>query len=362
MNKSTLTAKLRVIGAIALKDIGDSIRNKTTLSLIIGVAFIVLSAQALPMLLKLAEVNQVAIFDAGDSAYFPELRQDEKLRIVRMRSEELLQEYVRESSSERSLGLILPADFDAQVAAGGPVSLAGYKLHWNLDQTEVETAVSRMLSQVSGVSVQVTVQPMYPLAGSGGRPSLVAMSLVLGIVSVSGVLIPHLLIEEKENHTMEALLVSPATTTQMVLGKGLAGLVYGLAVGLVVLALNGSLVTNWMVALLVVLLGAVFAVAVGLLFGSLFDDVANLNLWLGLLFALAFLPVVMSSLSSSGPSWLQTLLPLLPTSALDEGSRLAFVETVPWQPLLSNSAVMLAWAGVLFAAVVGVLRRNEGRA
>lgn len=358
MNTTTLTSKLHIIWAIAAKDIGDGLRNKTTLSIIIGVAFIVLSAQALPLLLKLSDVQQVAIYAAGDSAIFANLQQGESLRIVKMRSEERLQAFVRQSSTANAIGLMLPADFDAQIAAGNPITVSGYKLHWYVNKGEVATAVATLLTQISGVPVQVNVQPLYPQMDSGGRPSLIVMSLVVGIISISGILIPHLLIEEKEAHTLEALLVSPATTTQMILGKALAGLVYGLATGLVILALNGSLVMHWGVALFVILLGALFAVALGLLFGSLFNDVSNMNLWMGLLFTVALLPAIMGSFSSSGAAWLRLLLSGLPTHALERGSRLAFVETVDGGALLRVTAVLLAWAAVLYGAVVGVLKRN----
>jgi len=45
------------------------------------------------------------------------------------------------------------------------------------------------------------------------------------------------MVEEKEKHTMEALLVSPASYSQIVLGKTIAGIFYCLTAAAVVWSL-----------------------------------------------------------------------------------------------------------------------------
>lgn len=43
---------LRILGAIALKDIADALRNRTILALMIGVGLMLLTGMALPALLQ----------------------------------------------------------------------------------------------------------------------------------------------------------------------------------------------------------------------------------------------------------------------------------------------------------------------
>lgn len=69
----------------------------------------------------------------------------------------------------------------------------------------------------------------------------------------------------KGTYTLDALLVSPARLWQVVAGKALAGLFYCLAAAVVVFAFNTRIVVHWEIAALAAVLGAAFAVAVGLL-------------------------------------------------------------------------------------------------
>jgi hypothetical protein len=49
--KDRLRANLRILWAIASKDITDAIQNKTTLSIMLGVGLMMLTGMALPLLL-----------------------------------------------------------------------------------------------------------------------------------------------------------------------------------------------------------------------------------------------------------------------------------------------------------------------
>ena len=86
---------------------------------------------------------------------------------------------------------------------------------------------------------------------------MVTATMAIAILTMGTLLAPLLIIEEKESHTFEALLVSPASLTQVITGKALAGAAYCLAAVLAVLLLTGYLVAQWHIMLLAILLGTV---------------------------------------------------------------------------------------------------------
>jgi ABC-2 type transport system permease protein len=97
---------------------------------------------------------------------------------------------------------------------------------------------------------------------------------------MTAVMIPaSMLVEEKEQHTLKAVLSAPLSYADLVVGKGIAGLMCALLCGAITLALNDGLTGNVCLTGLVLLLTSVFLVEVGLLLGSLFDSLATLNVW-----------------------------------------------------------------------------------
>ena len=73
---------------------------------------------------------------------------------------------------------------------------------------------------------------------------MVTTTLAIALLTIGILLSPLLIIEEKESHTFEALLVSPASFTQVIAGKALAGASYCLIAALAVLLLTHNLVVQ----------------------------------------------------------------------------------------------------------------------
>ena len=93
---------------------------------------------------------------------------------------------------------------------------------------------------------------------------------------------PLLLVEEKEKRTLDFLLTSPASLTEIIAGKALTGVVYSVLFAGILLAVNYKLVGNWPLTLLTILVGILFVVAVGLFMGALFENTMQVNTWAGL--------------------------------------------------------------------------------
>jgi ABC-2 type transport system permease protein len=354
---------LRIIWTIALKDIVDAIRSKTTLSIMIGVALTTLSGQALPLLLNINPVPTAAVYDAGDARLVNLLRQSKDVRAYKVRSQAELESALTESANA-VLGLVIPADFDTRLAAGDPITLEGYAAHWTKakDVAELQAAFEKKISDIANqeVAIDTATPRLYPAPDAAGHTVMVTLSFVISTVLITIVLVPYLMIDEKETHTLDALLVSPASIGQVTAGKAIAGALYGLVGGTVALVISYSMIAHWWVALLTVVCGTAFAVAVGLLMGSLFDNPQNMGVWMGVVMMLLLVPAFADMMSSENwPVILQTVLLHLPTALMSNLFRVSFAEVVPLGPALGKLGLILAWSVPFYAAVVWRIRRSD---
>ena len=218
MKKRDIMHSIRIILAIAAKDALDAIKNRTTLSILLGACLLMISGQALPLLMKLSAKPTVLIYDTGRSRLIPELKKAADLRLGAAASEAELRTRVAEASSP-VLGLSIPADFDALAEATEGVKLQGYVPHWIDAQEEADMGAffEERLSRLIGQPVEITTEgnAVYPSADAGGQPFMSSLTLVLVIVTIAGAVVPYLLIDEKETRTLEALLVTPASIGQV---------------------------------------------------------------------------------------------------------------------------------------------------
>jgi hypothetical protein len=194
--KREFSASLRIVWTIAAKDVVDALRNKITISIIIGVAFLMLSGQALSLLLKLRSTPSVVVYDAGKSDLVAGLKKSDDLRLRTAPSQQELEQAVGEAASSL-MGLTIPADFDQTLEIGDPVELNGYFVHWikPSEAAEVQAFFEDKLAELTGQPVRVNIKDhkIYPSPDSGGQPFMVSMSLVTAILTICGAIVPFLM-------------------------------------------------------------------------------------------------------------------------------------------------------------------------
>src|SRR4030042_4716071 len=127
--------------------------------------------------------------------------------------------------------------------------------------------------------MQIGEKRRYPSADTSGAPLLNLFMQILALMTIGFILVPLLLVEEKESRTMDMLMASPAGYRQFLAGKTLAGLTYCLFAGLVIILLNGFMVVHWEILLAAWLLSSAFVVAVGLLIGTLGSSPTDAAFW-----------------------------------------------------------------------------------
>jgi ABC-type transport system involved in multi-copper enzyme maturation permease subunit len=354
---------IRITLAVAAKDITDAVKNRTTLSIMLGVGFMMLVSMALPLLLGQSRTPAAVVYDPGISTLIRGMTTRSEFRLRLVDSQEELEATVA-GSPQLMLGIVIPASFQQAEGSGGEIEMDGYFAHWaNSDKVaELVAFFEDEFSRASGQTVHIAVagHAVYPSSELGLQPSLLAMNLTMLLLVVGLALVPYLLIEEKETRTFEALLVSPARFGQVVAGKALAGVFYCLCAAVVIFLFSTRWIVHWELVALAFLLGAAFAVAAGLLMGIVSENPTTVNLWVGLLVMLLLVPMLLAELASAGlPVVVQGILPWVPSVAMAKLTRFSMMVAVPAGDVWSNAGVLAAESLVFYALVMWRVRRSD---
>ncbi len=356
-----VTNNLRIIGAITLKDFGDGLRNKSIWTTILTVAFLLAFYRYLPILSESGRPSLLAVYDAGSSSLTAALDEDAAINLRAMESFAQLERYLG-GESTAVLGLILPTDFDQQAAASAEIELDGVLDHWvSASQTaKIQADAEHQLTEILGKPAHINIAKETVLTRSdGGHGMMVSLGMVV-VLSLFGLSItPVLLMEEKQTKTLDSLLVSPATSGQIVVSKALTSLFYCLIAAGLALAFNASLIVHWGTAVLAVICGAIFTIALGLLLGSIFELKQQLSIWSFILYQPLLLPVVADTFVGLIPDNILAALSWIPTVAIAQVFRAAIVADAS----LAQSAPKLAYVAgcglVILVVVAWLVRRSD---
>jgi ABC-2 type transport system permease protein len=355
----------RAVWAIARKDIVDAVKNAYLLiGLVMPVALSLLFRLIFPSQESLSTLT-VAVYDPGASHLVAGLQEisSVQVKIVSVDSPEALPEAVKKNVVG---GLLVPVGFDAAVAAGQQPELQVYLNRGSgggaLDafQRMVERQAWALVGRafpVRMVLTEVAANGTHNLADFNMNQYLLSMLMVMSLAMTGAFVVPTLMVEEKERHTLEALLVSPAGAPEVALGKAIVGMVYsGLGAG-VLLVLNKGFQGVWPLTVLAVLLGALFTVLLGLLMGSLFRTTTEVNTWSGIVLLAMIMPSWSSVLPMPRP--LDVLNRAIPTYYLVRSLEAAQAGGAAIAGAWGNLAVLAACAVLAFVGVVWRLRQEQ---
>ena len=368
-SRNKILDSMHYIWTITSKDIVESLRNKLIISLILGMGFMLLMPKLLGLMLVPPE-TPVLVYDPGESRLTAELDDSAQYQVRRTRSLAEVEQIIGSTGFGLGVefGLAVPDDFDQILEAadthhpGGQPELDGYVAWANRTKasqlkTDFEEQIEELMDQPVRINVEGNI--VYPPSDAGLWLLMVTITPVTVILMMGIQLVPTLLFEEKQTKTMSALLVSPASIGQVVVGKALAGLFYVLISAGVVFAINWAGVVHWEVALLFVLGIGVFSVGVGLVLGSFFErqqDVAGLTMLLLLVFIGA---LFVNMLDVDIPAVVQAMLPWIPSVALAEIIQFVFLESIPWGQVWSNLGSVFGISLLLYGVVVWKVRRSD---
>ena len=356
--KTKLMGNLYIAWTIALKDIVDALNNKNTrtnIILIMGmVMFFYWASTPRPFDKRI----DTAIYDEGNSNLnvgTAELADGYTIRFYEAASIHEMERMM----GYKQLGVVIPADFDQTLASGGEPILTGYILWVHRGSaTELEAKYSQKFSELLGQPVRVEIGDNFVIPAPDVESSGVHFHILFATIFVAITLVPFLMIEEKRTKTMDALLVSPASAGQLVLGKALAGSFYILLAGGLFFALNWAYITNWALALLAFLGCAMFSIGLALVLGSFIKAPQHLRIWMIPVMFLLIVPAFFSQEPNLAPG-LKAIFSWLPTSALVNIFHFSMSSYAPLDEFLTNLAIVLVSTALVYAAVVWKVRQAD---
>jgi ABC-type Na+ efflux pump permease subunit len=359
--QSRTPSGLRILLAIAWKDIIDPLKSMTTVSVIIGTMVLILSSQAVPLLLGRSDALSLVVYDPGETGLVAALLASDGVQVAQVDSIQELHAGVVESPLKR-IGVPLPVDIDEALRSGDAASLEGHVAWANRRQAaDLAERLEREIAATSGGTgeVAVEVRLVYPDPESSGSWGLFQGSVVLQLLIVGVYVVSYLIFDEKEAKTLDALLVSPASATHIVAGKVIAGALYCAAAAWAALILGWPSVVHWDVLLASTAAISLVAVSLGLLAGVMFDNAQQMGLWFVVPMLVLVVGVMAKAIASRLPPVVAVLVRLLPTAAASEAMQLAAAGEVSLVDALPQLGIVLAWGLLAFGAAVVLVRRMD---
>lgn len=342
------------IFVLAYKDVIDAVRTPRLLIIVITP---LLMSLAIQVFFGNKLILSIGVYTPDTSEMISILKQVDLVRVKEFETPDDLKTAVQDK--DVAIGAILPANFDLSLRENG---FASIEIFLADNSPENQVGISLLQQAISTLSpssfpVQFSVQVLQPeispgisLRGNLGLTEYaVVLWLVMGIVGNSVMLVPTLIVEEKDKKTLEALLLSPASYSDIVAAKAAVGVFYSLTTSSLILVLQGNFSNNFAILFMLILLGSFSLNILGVLLGSLSPNLHILNSYGSLFVFILALPAFVGML---GPHPLLPYLQILPTFPLTDGISRIFesgsAASVTRPVLLLSSQMFLTFSVVVF--------------
>jgi ABC-2 type transport system permease protein len=355
----------RIILAIARRDLLDAIKNMYLLfSIVLPIAMSLLFRVLFPSDGSAGGgggLLDIAIYDAGKSQLVQNLTDSKQFSMYFVGSADEVKQRVQK---DLLAGLVIPATFDADVAAKKMPDLQVYVngqrggLRLQAARQTVESALRDLAGQTTPARLMVTDVSGVGASSFNMGNFYLLMFLVMSVTMVGVFVVPYILVEEKEKHTLKAILVSPASYTDVVVGKGLVGLFYAMLVAGILMAMNNGFVGNVVVTVLALILGSVFLVLVGLLMGAAFKTLSQVNSWSSIVMLALMLPGMFGDFLAP-PEPIPTIMKFIPTSYMARAVSQGMANEITAASAMLNLGALAVASVLAFVAVIWFLRRER---
>ena len=254
---------------------------------------------------------RLGIIDRGHSRITASMENMEGIRLTTLEDEAELRRRVRDNSLDA--GLILQDGFDKMVRSGQRPELEFFVGGQSLASDRLILAVTTidLIRQVEGTVPPVEVQ-LTTVGNTTTLPlssRLIPMIVLLALIMAGVFLTAFSLVEEKEQGTLEAMLVTPTSVTDILVAKSAMGLILSILMAVVTLALNGALGSRPEALLASLFVGALMSVEIGLIYGTAAKDSQSLFTLVKTLNIVIVAPVIFYIF----PDWPQWVAKIFPT-------------------------------------------------
>ena len=258
----------------------------------------------------LAPKPRLGIVDKGSSQITALVAEMEGIELTLLDSASELKRRVRDNDLDA--GLFLKEGFDQALRSGQNPLLEMWIGGESLASNRVILAVTT-LDLIRGVEGKVPpVDVKINTIGDSEALSITSRLIpfiVLFALIVAGLLVPAFgLVEERENKTLDAVLVTPIQLSEVLAAKAGIGLILAILMALVTLFLNGALGSQPSALILALFIAALMAVEFGLIYGMLSKDTKTLFTLVKTLNWVIIAPVIFY-IFPDWPQWIAKIFP-----------------------------------------------------
>jgi ABC-2 type transport system permease protein len=351
---------LYIIWAIVAKDNREALKNRVIIGQILAVTLILLTVKGLSWAIQ-PPYTQIVVLDRGDSQLRMSLEESPDFAVQIASSLQELQGIIGNMGYGLGpeLGLDIPENFDQVLMDRANPHVYGYISWANRNKAgSLKLDIEESLYELTGEQISVDIEGgiISPPSEVGLLGGLITLFAVTIIIFMGIILVPSLMIEEKRTHTMDALLLSPASINQVVIGKSLAGFTFVVITCAIVYSIYWTGVVYWGLTVLFVLGVGLFSVGVGLLFGIIFRSEQEMTGWMSLVLIIITASILVVLLDLEMPSFLETLIQWLPPVALAKIFWASFSTQVELPQVWFNLGVIAISSMIIYAVIIWRLR------
>jgi len=308
-----------------------------------------------------SEKPRLGIADEGDSELVRLAGELDGITTKVYASPAVLQEAVREGALD--MGVVLPPGFDGLVGGAGVTEINAYIWGQSLAKSRVilEATLSNLIVELAGREMPLEVV-LIELGESEELPWNAWLLPIVVIMAVvfGGAMVPaSSLVDEKHKRTLTALTITPATLEEVLLSKGLVGVIISLVMAVLILVLNQAFGGQPALLLLVLALSSMAAAAFGILLGTLTKDITALFATVKAIGVLLYAPAFLY-LFPDLPQWIGRIFPtyyiVQPVFEITQQGG-TWPDVAPEVLVLSGLVVVLI--GLVLAAA-GRVKQQEG--
>ncbi len=265
---------------------------------------------AISLMVGTAGRPRLGVVDLGDSRLVENLFGLDYIRLRVYQTPDALYDDV--SIGALDMGIVLPSGFDSALQQGATPNLDLYTWGESLlsDRTTLGGTLVRQLILLSGTDSPVETNTIL----LGEAPSIpwdirLFPILMVATIALGGLMVPAtFIVEEKQKRTMQAILITPVTTGEVIIAKGVAGAMISIVMGVIILTINNAWGARPLILLILLVLSALLATTGGLIIGILIKDINTLFTAIKSIGILLYAPAILY-LFPEVPSWIRQIFP-----------------------------------------------------
>ncbi len=221
---------------------------------------------------------KLGVADAGSSRLVTQAQAVDSIIVNEYETDAALREAVLAGAVD--VGLTLPATFDTAVQTGDTVAMEAYIWGESLlqDRAILGTSIAVWIRTIAGQE-----KPVEIVAVTLGDETAVPWEdrllpfVVLMTIMIGGVMVPATsLVEEKMKRTLTAITTTPTSVGEVYFAKGLLGVIVGVVMGVIILAMNRAFGSQPLLLVALLALGGTMASVFGILLGMVLKDINSL--------------------------------------------------------------------------------------